>query len=248
MTRNRVQLEADRHAAALRRTLVDDLRRLREDAGVTRAAAARLAGIDPSVVSRIEAGTLAPTIETYSRISAALGADFAARIYPQSGPAIRDRHHVRMADLVLGSLHPRWKITPEVAVRRPVRGWIDLALHDPAARTLVVAELESGLRRIEQLIRWSMEKAHALPSSSMWSAWLGRGEDPHVSRLLVVRWTRANRDAAAAAHRLLREAYPADPRDALESLTGIAPWPGPALLWARIDAGTARLVDGRPWR
>ena len=132
-----------------------------------------------------------------------------------------------MAEAVIGALHPRWRVTPEVAVRRPVRGWIDLALEDPAQDLIVATELESDLRRIEQLIRWSAEKAVAI----------GAG-----SRLLVVRWTRANREAVSAARRLLREAYPADPRDALESLTGTAAWPGPALLWARIDRGRAELV------
>jgi hypothetical protein len=65
-----------------------------------------------------------------------------------------------------------------------------------------------------------------------------------VSRLLVVRWTRANREAAAAARRVLREAYPADPRDALEALTGTAAWPGSAMIWARLGKGGARLDDG----
>ena len=112
-------------------------------------------------------------------------------------------------------------------MRRPVRGWIDLALTDPTNGLVVATELESELRRVEQLIRWSTEKADAIEAGS---------------RLLVVRWTRANRLAVEAARRLLREAYPADPRDALESLTGTAAWPGPALIWARIDRGRAELV------
>ena len=132
-----------------------------------------------------------------------------------------------MAELMIAVLHLRWLVSPEVAVRRPVRGWIDLVLHDPAAQLVVATELESELRRIEQLVRWSGEKADAI----------GAG-----SRLLVVRWTRANRDVVEEARRLLRAAYPADPRDALESLTGTATWPGPALLWAKIDRGRAELV------
>ena len=188
---------------------------------------ARLAGISPSQISRLEAGAFRPSIETYSRIAAALGADLAARVYPQTGPRIRDRHQVRMAEVLIGALHPRWRVTPEVAVRRPVRGWIDLALEDPAHDLMVATELESELRRIEQLIRWSAAKADAIDAGS---------------RLLVVRWTRANRDVVADARRLLREAYPADPRDALESLTGTAAWPGPSLLWARIDRGLADLT------
>jgi transcriptional regulator with XRE-family HTH domain len=227
MARTRLQLDADRHAEELRRRLAEDIRRLRLDVGASQRAVARLAGVDQSLISRLEAGHQSSTLESYARIAAALGADLAARVYPQTGPRIHDRHQVRMAEVVIGAVHSRWRVTPEVAVRRPVRGWIDLALEDPAQGLIVATELESDLRRIEQLIRWSTEKADAIGARS---------------RLLVVRWTRANQDVVAAARRLLREAYPADPRDALESLTGTASWPGAALLWARIDRGRAELV------
>ena len=242
MPRTRLQLDADRRAADLRRRIAEDLRRLRLDAGASQVAVARLAGIDRSVVTRLEAGTLSPTVETYVRLAAALGADYTARVYPNTGPEIHDRHHVRMADAVMAAARERWRITPEVAVRRPARGWIDLALHDPSARLVVATELESDLRRIEQLIRWSTEKAASIDSSSVARGWELDGVRPAVSRLLVVRWTRANRDVAEAARRLLREAYPADPRDALDAIAGRATWPGPALLWARIDRGRSELV------
>lgn len=245
MARCRLQLDADRHAVTLRRSLADDLLRLRSDAGITQAVVARLAGVDRSIVSRLEAGVFDPTLETYARIAAALGADLAARVYPQSGPAVRDRHQVRMSDLLLGATHARWRATPEVAVRRPVRGWVDLALHDPGAGLVVASELESELRRIEQLIRWSTEKAEALAALPVWSQSADQGARTQVSRLLVVRWTRANREAAAAARRTLGAAYPADPRDALNSLTGTAAWPGPAMIWARIDRGQPALLDAR---
>ena len=58
MARTRTQLDADRHAAVLRQRLAEDCRRLREDAGVTRAAIARLAGLDPKVIARVEDGTI----------------------------------------------------------------------------------------------------------------------------------------------------------------------------------------------
>ncbi|MEW6225347.1 MAG: helix-turn-helix transcriptional regulator [Chloroflexota bacterium] len=244
MPRTRLQLDADERTAKTRAALAEDLRRLRADAGVSLTAAAVAAGVDRSVVSRIETGALQPTLETYGRLAAALGADLAARVYPQTGPAIRDRHQVRMAELLIATLHPRWLVAPEVAVRRPVRGWIDLALHAPADNLVVAAELESELHRVEQLLRWSSEKAEALASSSMWASWTASGQEPRVSRLLVLRWTRANRHAAAAARRLLREAYPAEPQDALESLAGPAAWPGAAMVWARIDGRRASLVEG----
>jgi len=207
---------------------------MRTDAGVTRLAIAELAGVDPSVVSRAEAGLLLPTLETYGRLAAALGADLATRIYPNTGPKLHDRHQVRVAEVVLGILHPRWLPTSEAVVRKPVRGWVDLALFDPIAKVLVATELESMLRRIEQLIRWSEEKAEAMDSSPGWRKWSSGGA-PTVSRLLVVRSTRANRAAASEARRQLRVAYRADPRDALDALTGTAAWPGPAMLWARLE-------------
>ncbi|HEU0244391.1 MAG TPA: helix-turn-helix transcriptional regulator [Candidatus Limnocylindrales bacterium] len=236
----RLQLDADRRAAAIRRSIADDLRQLRVDAGVSRVAVARVAGVDPSFITKMEAGRRAPSIETYVRIAAALGADFTARPYPNTGPQIRDRHQVRMAELLLASLHRRWRATPEVAVRRPARGWIDAVLEEPLTRLLVATELESDVRRVEQILRWSREKADSLPSATPWSAW-AREADPAVSRLLVVRWTRANREVAVAARRQLREAYPADPRDALEALTGDGAWPGAAMIWARLEGPEPRL-------
>jgi transcriptional regulator with XRE-family HTH domain len=245
MVRTNLQIRADEHAAELRRVLAQDLRRMREDAGCTRVAIAVLAGVDPSLITRLETRDIDPTLETYARVAAALGASLTARVYPDTGPSVRDRHQVRTTECLLASLHPRWRATPEAAVRRPVRGWVDVALHDPTAELVVAAEIESLLRRLEQLLRWSQEKAEALPSSPAWRSWSTTGR-PAISRLLIVRWTRTNREIARDARRLLAAAYPADPRDALDALTGTATWPGPALLWMRLEGPSAGALH--PWR
>lgn len=92
------------------------------------------------------------------------------------------------------------------------------------------------------MIRWSTEKAASIASSDLARRWVDDGvEMPMVSRLLVVRHTRSNVAAVEDARRLLRQAFPADTDDAIRSLTGVAPWPGPALIWARIDLGRAAL-------
>ncbi len=164
------------------------------------------------------------------------------RVYPNTGPAIRDRHQARLLELLLGAVHPRWQVFTEVAVRRPGRGWIDAALHDPGARLIVASELQSELRRLEQLIRWQAMKAESLPS---WEGWAHIGDEPAISRLLVVRRTRATRAIAQEFGRQLRVAYPAHPDDALAALAGTAPWPGPAMVWAVLDGPRSRLADGR---
>jgi transcriptional regulator with XRE-family HTH domain len=238
--RTRLQLDADRRTAALRHAIATDLRRFREDAGLTRAAVAMAAGVDPTTVTKVETGQFEPTLELYGRLAAALGADLHARPYPSTGPPIHDRHQVRISELLRAEIHPRWRATPEVAVRRPGRGFIDVVLSDPLEPARVAAELESDLRRIEQLLRWSSEKAASLPSSDAWASWAASTGDG-VARLLVVRHTRANRAVVAEARRQLRDAYPADPEDALAALRGAARWPGNALIWARLDARSPRL-------
>ncbi|MDP2350465.1 MAG: helix-turn-helix transcriptional regulator [Chloroflexota bacterium] len=231
-------------AAVVRRhqTLATDILRLRDDAGVTRAQLACASGVDLRYLARIEKGTEAPSMETYQRLASALGADLHARMYPNTGPAIRDRHQAQMLEVLLAPLHPRWTPFTELAVRRPSRGWIDLGLHDAAARVFLATELQSELRRIEQLVRWSTEKAASLPS---WDGWPHLGDEPVVSRLLVIRRTRATREIVSTFERQLRVAYPAHPQDALASLAGMAPWPGPSLLWIVLVGKRSRIVAER---
>jgi transcriptional regulator with XRE-family HTH domain len=168
-----------------------DLAGLRSDAGLTAAALGRGAGVDPSYVRRIEKGAAEPSITTYARLSVALGADLSLRLYPQSGPSIHDRHQAPIVEALLGAVHSRWRPYPEIAVRRPARGWIDVGLHDPRAAVFVAAEIQSELRRVEQLIRWSEEKVQALPS---WEGWAHLGAMTSVSKLLVVRETPCHSD------------------------------------------------------
>jgi transcriptional regulator with XRE-family HTH domain len=226
----------------LNRSVGSELRVLREDAGLSRLEVARAAGVSDAFVGRIEDGNEHPSNEILTRIGMVLGADLRVRLYPNTGPLIRDRHQAAMLEALLGTVHPRWHAFTEVAVRRPSRGWIDAVLHEPREGLAVATELQSELRRLEQLIRWSGEKAASLPS---WDGWDRLGDEPRVDRLLVVRRTRAAREIAAAHERQLRVAFPVHPDDALESLTGIAPWLGPALVWSVIDGGGARLVGGR---
>jgi len=182
-------------------------------------------------------------MQARARLAVALGADLSVRLYPNTGPLIRDRHQARIAECLLAGRHPRWQPFGEVRVLRPSRGWIDLALHEARERVIVATEIQSTLNRLEQLIRWAEEKALSLPS---WDGWGRLGEEPSISRLLVVRRTRATRAVAADFAQQLRVAYPAHPDDAIAALTtATAPWPGPALVWAVVDGHGARLVDGR---
>lgn len=231
-------------ARRVRQAAAADVVRLREDAGVTRAELARASGVDPSFLRRIELGAASASPETYAMLAVPLGADLALRLYPNTGPTIRDRHQARIEEALLAQVHPRWRAFAEVAVRRPSRGWIDLGFHDPQASLFLATEIQSDLRRLEQMIRWSAAKVEALPS---WEGWGHLGPVATVSKLLVVRSTRATREVAREFRRLLAVAYPGDPEDALAALRGTTPWPGDAMLWCEMppDAGPMRFVAGR---
>ena len=233
--------EARRQAARVHRNLGDDVRRLREDAGATRSHLAEAAGIDLAYLCRIEDGRERPSIDTYSKLAAALGSDLSSRIYPNTGPTIRDRHQARILEALIAQLHPRWHPYPEVAVRHPSRGWIDVVLHAREG-DLVATEIQSELRRLEQLLRWFAEKVDSLPS---WQGWPHLGNAATPSRLLIVRSTRATRSVAREFGRQLATAHPAHPADAIAALTGTAAWPGASLVWVELEPQRVRFIERR---
>jgi transcriptional regulator with XRE-family HTH domain len=234
--------QARRALDRVHRVLGEDVRRLREDAGLTRAAVAAASGVDATFLARLEDGLENPSLRTYTRLSAALGADLSAHLFPNTGPPIRDRHQARILEWLLGLVDVRWARFTEVAVRRPARGWIDLVLHDAAARSVITTEIQSTITRIEQLIRWSGEKAASLPS---WEGYNQLGPIATASSLLIVRSTRATRAIGQAFARQLEAAYPAHPADAIAALTGSRPWPGSALVWVDLRGDAVRFLRRR---
>jgi transcriptional regulator with XRE-family HTH domain len=218
----------------VRSSIGADVARLREDAGLSRAELGRGAGVDSSYLRRIEDGGVEPSVTTYARLAVALGGDLALRLYPQTGPTLRDRHQARIAEALLRSAHPRWHPYLEIAVRYPSRGWIDVGLHDGRDAIFVATEIQSEIRRLEQLVRWASEKTASLPS---WEGFAQLGS-PAVSQLLIIRDTRTTRAVARGFRRVLGAAYPANAEDALDAISGPVNWPGSAILWATGGRGS----------
>ena len=246
MGETRLQQDARRRATDLRRSVGEHVRRLREDAGLTRAAVASAAGIHPSYLTRIEDGRREAGYEVLAAVAAVLGADLSVRLFPNTGPTIHDRTQAPMGEALLRVLHARWTPSPEVPVVRPARGVIDVVLHCRDAQLLVATELQSALRRLEQQLRWHREKELSLPSSDLWR-WAATDAEPVTSRLLVVRSTVETRRLARDLEETLRAAYPARAADIVAALTSAtAPWPGPGIAWMRVEGGRADLLDGLP--
>lgn len=223
-----------------RRAVGLDIRTIREDSGVPQNRLAEAAKVSRSHLCAIEAGTAEASTQVLVAIADVLGASLSVRLYPGTGPRIRDHLQAAILEALLRDLHPRWKRFVEVPVYRPVRGVIDLVLHDPTAPVLVAVEIQSELRRLEQLIRWSNQKRDALPSADLWQFVAAAGAPP-VSALLVVRSTRATRAVARDHPEVLNSLYPARAAELRAALTTETPWPGPGLLWASVEGGEARL-------
>jgi transcriptional regulator with XRE-family HTH domain len=245
--RTKLQVSADRAAETALRNAGEDLQHLREDAGLTKSAVARAAGIDPTYLAYIERGERDPRVAVLSRLAAALGATVGLRVFPSTGPPIRDRFQARMIEAFLRMLPAEWDRHMEVAVHRPVRGVIDAVIARVLSGRVVSIEAHSEIRRLEQQLRWAAVKSEALPSSAVWQA-LGTGDRPlALSRILLLRSTATTRTLVRSHAATFAAAYPANSADLLDALLDpTRPWPGNGILWARVEGASASIVRGIP--
>jgi transcriptional regulator with XRE-family HTH domain len=240
--RRDLRTSSGRVADQLRRRVGEDLRRIRVDSGLSIAAVAHAAKIDPSHAALIERGRREASLAVLAGLCDVLGLDIGLRLYPTTGPRIRDRHQAAIVECLIRSFGPGWRRLVEVRVGHPARGVIDLV----AARDVIVAtEIHSELRTVEQLIRWAGDKAMSLPSAEAWPI-LSGGAAQSVERLLVIRSTRTNRDIVRAHAATFATAYPGDPAAARNALFGTGPWPGSSILWARVESGRAEILQRQP--
>lgn len=245
-TRSSCRTKVGRRAADLRRHIGTQIVTLRLDVHLSQRRLADAADIDQGHLSRIERGLSEPSLSVLVALGDALGADLTVRLYPSTGPRIRDHLQAHMTEALLARVDPSWRQLLEVAVTRPARGFIDLVLARPTDPVLAV-ELHSELRRLEQQVRWASDKAGSLPSAPEWS-FLSEGRpDVGISRLLILRSTRATRDLANSFAQTLAAVYPARTEDAVAALVrpDVA-WPGAAVVWAEVRGSSCRILETPP--
>jgi transcriptional regulator with XRE-family HTH domain len=233
-----------RLARDMRRAIGGEIRRMRTDAGLTQRRLAAMADVDHGFLSLIERGLREPSLTVLVALASALGGTVNVRLHPGTGPRLTDPIQARIAEALVRILDPRWVRMLEVPVYRPARGVIDLVLHDRGNRIVVAAEVQSQVRRLDQQLRWSNEKADSLPSAEFWRF---ADRAPRIDQLLILRSTRVNRELAARFAASLATAFPARASDVFRALTTAdASWPGSALLWATLDGDTARILERPP--
>jgi transcriptional regulator with XRE-family HTH domain len=247
LIRTSTRTKIGRLARDLRRQVGSEIRRLRLDANLTQAALAAAADIDQGYLSQIEAGIREPSFAVLLAIGDVLGADLVVRLYPTSGPRVHDRTQAAMIEALFSILHKRWKKLVEVPVRRPARGFIDAVLTDPVRGLVVAVEAQSQIRRVEQQLRWSVDKSESLPSAAVWPILVpAELSPPAISQLLLLRSTRTMRELACAYESTLQAAFPAKTVDVRRSLIDGAPWPGSGIIWVAVEGGAGRVLDHPP--
>jgi transcriptional regulator with XRE-family HTH domain len=242
-SRKRPRSVAGRTATRLRGQVGAQIRDLRADAGISLRRLAEEAGVDHGFLARVERGGREPSISVLAAIADALGADLSVRMYPNTGPRVRDHIQARIVEELLRIAHPRWRRFTEVPVHRPARGRIDVVMHDPGAAVVVATEVHSQIRRLEQQLGWARLKAESLPSADLWAR-LER--EPTVGQLLVIRSTRATRELARSFESTLRAAFPARAADVFAAVARDGEWPGHGLLWADVTRDAVRILDRPP--
>jgi transcriptional regulator with XRE-family HTH domain len=229
--------ELARRGRELRTWIGHQILELRLEANLSQAALARCAGIDPAHLHRIESGKAWASPDVLIAIGACLGADLSVRYFPGNGPRLHDRFQAPMIEALIRETGPAWRAQPEVAVPA-ARGVIDLVLRRAVDRQVVACECHSELRRLEIVLRRLGEKADVLGGQL--------DQEQGASRLLLLRSTEATRTIAKAYEATLSTAFPARTAEAIEALRGEAPWPGNAIVWARVERGRAAILDGSP--
>lgn len=230
--------ELERRRRRVREHAGAQVRELREESGISQEALAAAAGIDQGHLSRIERGLVQSSIDVLVAIAVALGADLGVRLFPGAGPRIRDRLQAPIVEALVRELHPRWRPMPELAVPK-ARGFIDLAIGLRDGMAGVACEVHTELRTIDTIQRRVVEKAAALGELGL--------VGPNVSPLLLIRSTAATRSIVRTYEATLAASFPAPIEATLEALRGSsAPWPGPGILWARLERGRAEILEHPP--
>jgi transcriptional regulator with XRE-family HTH domain len=183
-------------------TLGLEIRAARSSAGLSQRDTGRFAGMDHSIVGKIERGQYpAVTLGQLSRLSAAVGLDLSVRTYA-GGDAIRDAGHVRLLERLRLTLHPSFTWRSEVPLPGPgdQRAWDAVVSR---GSTAIGVEAETVFRDVQAQTRRLILKQR----------------DGGLDRMiLLVADTRRNRAALATCRESLRETFPLDTRAILGTL------------------------------
>lgn len=181
-----------------------EIREARLSLGKSQAAAAREAGIDQAVWSRLENDRRqAADLETLGRMAGAVGLDLGLTLYP-APRVLRDHGSILLHEDTKRLFGPMWDWRHEVRVAGApdLRAW-DLAGVHRETRFPVRTECELAFRDCQATMRRIELRSTA---------------DGNPRIVLSIRASRSNRHAVELAMPMLRTAFPLSAREALPAL------------------------------
>jgi len=101
VSRTSLRTANGRKTREVNRAVVVDIDRLRRDAGMSVRRMAHEASIDSGYLSQLFAGLRSPSTAVLVALTTVLGADLSIRVYPTTGPTVRDAIQARIGEELL---------------------------------------------------------------------------------------------------------------------------------------------------
>lgn len=202
------------------RSIGKDVRTARCAAGMSRADAARRAGVSRSTWERVELGLPTTSVTTLSAVAEAVGLDLVIRAHPGTGTSLRDRGQMAIADYFATVAHPAWRIGIEVTA-----GQFGQAIDQVFWGTDEILAIE--------IIRHMADYQAQYRSVSLKRDWLAGKHDRPVRLVLAVEDLRSNRTVLAPHMLLVRSVLPAGSRQVMDALRSGRSVGSDGLIWVR---------------
>jgi transcriptional regulator with XRE-family HTH domain len=188
---------------------------VRRHLGLRQADVATLAGLDQTVVSRLERGLISGvSITSLRRVCAALGIEPSIELRWRGGLADRliDQDHARLVEVALRILAKAgWTTVPEYSFSvYGERGSVDILAWHPVHRALLIVEVKTRLTDLQALLMAMSRKVRLVPGLVADE----RGWDRSVlGRVVLVADTRANRTIVDGHRSMFDATFPARSRE-----------------------------------
>ena len=187
--------------------------------GLTRRAAALLAGVSPSTYDRVEDGDIGVSVDTMTRVAWALGLKVWAKAFPVRTPSLRDTGQLRVAGTLRQLASAAYRVVIEFGLGNGRSA--DMVLF--GALEILHVEIERLLHDFQAQYRAAAHKRDELAAA----------HQRPVRLVIAVEDTRHNRRLFAEHEDLIRSMLPAGSREVLHALRTGEALGRDALLWVR---------------
>lgn len=223
MARHRRARRLGEHRAARQADgVAGEVKAARAHRGDTRKVVGARAGVSADSVRRVEIGDPHVQLNTLCGVGEAVGLDVVVRVYPRSGPSLRDAGQLTVAQILRSVAHRTWHF--EVEVSAGVHGEaIDVCMFGPTE--ILAIEIDRLLLDFQdQYRRNSIKREH-----------VAQHHRRPVRLVMVVQDTDRNRHAVQAHRAFIQSVLPAGSREVLASLRSGKPLMRDGILWIRPD-------------